>query len=572
MSEVGHLLERLQENAGKDIYPYHMPGHKRRSWGRLPEAWYEMDITEIDGFDNLHQPEGILEDAQREAAGLYGAEESFYLVNGSSCGILSAVSCALPFGGHILMARNCHRSAYHAAYLRKLAVSYVYPPFWEEYDIFDAVEAGQIQEALERERDIDAVLIVSPTYEGRIADIAGIARVVHQKGIPLIVDEAHGAHLGLAEGFPPNSCQAGADLVIHSVHKTLPSLTQTALLHVNGDRIDRERLRRFLRIYQSSSPSYLLMAGIDNALECVKEDKSVFTRFRERYENMMRNLADRCRYLRFLPMEDGKQDVGKLLVSVKGCGLTGRQLYDILLQKYHLQLEMAAVSFVLAMFTVNDDEEGFRRMARALTEIDDSLEGKRAEDSFSEFKAEGYEERRNEQDAESIGEKRRKSDIGNGEERETGAFTENREERTCESREKNLEKIFQRANGESSERRLCEEVSGNNRGKGKRREERQADEVQTDGIPLAEAWDMETEMISLEESVGGRIGEFVNLYPPGVPLLVPGEPMTEGLCREIRNALEQGLQVQGVHREERRGEAAEMILVPVILSSCPNST
>lgn len=105
-------------------------------------------------------------------------------------------------------------------------------------------------------------------------------------------------------------------------------------------------------------------------------------------------------------------------------------------------------------------------MARALTEIDDSLGENRAENTFREFKAEGYEERRNEQDAESIGEKRRKSDIGNGEERETGAFTENREERTCESREKNLEKIFQRANGESSERRLCEEVSGNNRGRG----------------------------------------------------------------------------------------------------------
>ena len=203
LSEVGHLLERLQEYAGKDIYPYHMPGHKRRSCGRLPEAVYGIDITEIDGFDNLHQPEGILREAQQEAARLYGAEESFYLVNGSSCGILSAVSCALPFGGHILMARNCHKSAYHAAYLRKLAVSYVYPPILDEYDIFDGVEAGQIQEALERERDIDAVLIVSPTYEGRIADIAGIARVVHQKGIPLIVDEAHGAHFRYGEiGYP----------------------------------------------------------------------------------------------------------------------------------------------------------------------------------------------------------------------------------------------------------------------------------------------------------------------------------------------------------------------------------
>lgn len=587
MSEVGHLLERLEDYAGKDIYPYHMPGHKRRSWGGLPEEIYGIDITEIDGFDNLHQPEGILRDLQREAARLYGAEESFYLVNGSSCGILSAVSCAVPFGGHILMARNCHRSAYHAAYLRKLAVSYVYPPFMDEYDVFDGVEPGQIQEALEQDEEIGAVLIVSPTYEGRIADVAGIARIVHQRGIPLIVDEAHGAHLGLAEGFSPNSCQLGADLVIHSVHKTLPALTQTALLHVNGDRIDRERLRRFLRIYQSSSPSYLLMAGIDNALQYAKEDNAVFLRFQERYESMVRDLADRCRYLRFLPVENGKQDVGKLLISVKRCGLTGRQLYDILLQKYHLQLEMAAVSFVLAMFTVNDGEEAYQRMTQALTEIDDSLRGEETENDFCGFKTAGYAERCSEpgaeniegkcknpsadnsakrrkgSDSESLGNRRKDSDVESFEERGAGAYRENQQERICKDRGENQEKISHRANGERIKRGPCEESCGSSQDDRKKRERWEGSWA--DEIPLAEAWDMETKMISLEESVGMPIGEFVNLYPPGVPLLVPGEPMTERLCRDIRNAMEQGLQVQGVYREKRQGEAGEEIFVPVIL-------
>lgn len=221
-----------------------MPGHKRHACGELPETLARLDITEIDGFDNLHQPEGLLDGLQKRAARIYGAEESFYLVNGSTAGILSAVSCALPVGGHILMCRNCHKSAYHAAYLRNLTISYLYPQVCEEYDIFDAVTAEQVQDALDREPDIGAVLVVSPTYEGRISDIRAIVRVAHHKGIPLIVDEAHGAHLGLAEGFAPNSCQAGADLVIHSVHKTLPALTQAALLHVNGSLIDRSRLRR----------------------------------------------------------------------------------------------------------------------------------------------------------------------------------------------------------------------------------------------------------------------------------------------------------------------------------------
>ncbi|MCM1376809.1 MAG: aminotransferase class I/II-fold pyridoxal phosphate-dependent enzyme, partial [Muribaculum sp.] len=263
-----HLFTRLWENSESNFYPYHMPGHKRHVWGQLSESLARLDITEIDGFDNLHQPEGILDGLQKKAALLYGAEESFYLVNGSTAGILSAVSCALPAGGRILMCRNCHRSAYHAAYLRNLAISYLYPQVCDGYDIFDGVTAGQVQAALDRKPDVGAVLIVSPTYEGRISDVREIARVAHSRGIPLIVDEAHGAHLGLAEGFAPNSCQAGADLVIHSVHKTLPALTQAALLHVNGQLIDRDNLKRFLHIYQSSSPSYLLMASIDNALGC----------------------------------------------------------------------------------------------------------------------------------------------------------------------------------------------------------------------------------------------------------------------------------------------------------------
>ena len=126
---MNHLMDELQRYAGEDIYPYHMPGHKRRSWGKLSGELYRADITEIDGFDNLHQSEGILLELQREASRLYGAEESFYLVNGSTCGILSAVSTALPAGGHILMARNCHKSAYHGVYLRNLNVSYLYPPY-----------------------------------------------------------------------------------------------------------------------------------------------------------------------------------------------------------------------------------------------------------------------------------------------------------------------------------------------------------------------------------------------------------------------------------------------------------
>lgn len=512
-----HLFEELRKHSESDIYPYHMPGHKRRPFGMLPGELSRIDITEIDGFDNLHQPEGILDGLQREAAGLYGAEESFYLVNGSTCGILSAVSCALPEGGHILMARNCHRSAYHGIYLRGLRATYLYPPYLEEYGIYDALEPEEVRRALEREPDIGAVLVVSPTYEGRISDIRAIADIVHERGIPLIVDEAHGAHLGLADGFPKNSCQQGADLVIHSVHKTLPALTQTALLHVNGQRIDRGLLRRFLRIYQSSSPSYLLMAGIDNALRYVGlQGQEAFGAFRQRFEAMLDRLRG-CRHLRFLMDTGDRQDTGKLLIATKQSGLTGKQLYDILLGRYHLQPEMAYTGFVLAMFTVNDGEEAYRRMTEALLAIDGALEEGMAH--TPEKRAEG----------------RAAEAPGSGEYR-PGAGA------------------------------LCGEGAGESAGHGRNR-----GTGRSGAIPLAKAWDMPTEQIALAESEGRYIGEFINLYPPGVPLLVPGERMTGELIGMISEAEEQGLEVQGVGRRKGAGGLWPELYIPAILEEIQDS-
>lgn len=464
-----HLFKKLSLYRAGNTYPYHMPGHKRNVCGELPPELFEMDITEIEGFDNLHQPEGILQELQNKAAALCGAEESFYLVNGSTGGVLSAVSAALPVGGHILMARNCHKSAYHAAYLRKLKISYLYPDVMEEFDILEAVTPEQVRDALEQEPDIGAVLVVSPTYEGRIADIRSIARAVHEKGIPLIVDEAHGAHLGLSDEVHENSCRAGADIVIQSTHKTLPALTQTALLHVSGNRIDRDLLRRFLHIYQSSSPSYLLMASIDNALYFVEQEgKSAFAEFERQYESLLKRLTG-CTYLKFPPRDREKQDIGKLVISVRNAGITGKQLYDILLEKYHLQMEMAAESYILAMFTVGDSREGYDRLAEALLEIDSGIADKR--------KCQGPQE----------------------------IFRES---------------VF-----------------------GKKYSQPQAAK---DVMPFFVAWDGEKEELPLAEALGRYAGEFVNLYPPGVPLLVPGERITAEMSRRIARWLGQGLAVQGI--------------------------
>lgn len=457
------LYEKLEEYCSSDYYPYHMPGHKRRLFGEGPQDWIRTDITEIEGFDNLHQPEGILQELQEHTAKLYGAKESFYLVNGSTCGILSSVSAALPEGGHLLIVRNCHKSVYHAAYLRKLTLSYLYPEVIKEYDICEAVTAKQVCQALSEQSNVGAVLIVSPTYEGRIAPVAEIAKIVHEKGIPLIVDEAHGAHLGFQKPWAKNSCQQGADLVIHSVHKTLPAMTQTALLHVNGTLIDRERLRRFLHIYQTSSPSYILMASIDNALRLVEsEGSSLFTSFRRNWEAMLARLSS-CSCLKFLPRKGEIHDIGKLVISTHETGLSGQQLYDMLLNEYHLQLELAAGQYCLAMFTIGDEAEGFRRLTEALLEIDSRLccHRKRYETPIVEY-------------------------------------------------------------GDSDMRHSVP-------------------------MPLYKAWELPIEKCPIESAVGRMAGEFIMLYPPGIPVLVPGEVITLDCIHRISEWVNGGVMVQGVH-------------------------
>ena len=475
--ELSGLFEELKKNRDSGIYPYHMPGHKRQPCGELSKELCGMDITEIDGFDNLHQPEGMLLRLEQVAAKLYGAEESFYLVNGSTSGVLCALSAALPRGGHVLMARNCHKSAYHGAYLRNLKITYLYPSLYQTLEFFDQVEPLQVKSALETEPDINAVLLVSPTYEGRIQNIRAIADIAHAKGIPLIVDEAHGAHLGFGGVSPENSCHAGADLVIHSIHKTLPALTQAALLHVNGDLIDRQMLRRFLQIYQTSSPSYLLMASIDNALRFVEQEgDEAFGRFARLYGEMLKRLKT-CKYLRIVPWDRQHQDIGKLVISVAEAGISGRELYDILLHEYGLQLEMACASYVLAMFTVNDSPEGYERMTAALLEIDGQLANKAGSVSL----------------------------LWRGD--------------TTKTRDASC--IW-----------------------------KQFPNLPTDIIPMSEAWDMDTEEILLEESAGRYAGDFVNLYPPGVPVLVPGERFTKQLCQEVKSWLDAGLMVQGVRHQD----------------------
>ncbi len=364
------LLEQLKAYGASDYYGFHMPGHKRNP--RLMEGLpCEIDITEIEGFDDLHHPEGILKNAQERAAGVWHADESFFLVNGSTVGILSALLGLLQEGDHVLLARNAHRSAYHAVEMGGFVPVYLTPERDPQSGLYCGITAKAVQEALQADPEIKAVVIVSPTYEGVVSEVDKIASAAHAKGIPLVVDEAHGAHFGFHPYFPKNANELGADVVIHSLHKTLPALTQSALLHLNGERINRERILRYLDMLQTSSPSYVLMASIDACTNRLSEDKEALF---DPYVALLKDVRAQLGRLKHLKLvSTGVYDPSKLIISVKGTDMTSRELYQELLEKYHLQMEMAAESYCLAMTSVGDTEEGFKRLEEALSAIDASL-------------------------------------------------------------------------------------------------------------------------------------------------------------------------------------------------------
>lgn len=404
-----YLYEKLRKIEQSGFYAFHMPGHKRNPNLIDAELPYKIDITEINGFDDLHHPDGILKEAQERAADLYGAEETHYLINGSTAGLICGILGCTDAGDQILMARNCHKSVYNAVYINKLKPVYIYPELLSsgkghDSDINGPVSVMQVQKLLEKNPNVKAVVITSPTYDGVVSDVSGIAEVVHKNRIPLILDEAHGAHFGFHSYFPQNGNQLGADIVIHSLHKTLPSLTQTALLHINGMIADREKIRMYLDMLQSSSPSYVLMASMDECIHLMEQGKEELF---QRYTGMLQKLRSALCGMEHLHLWEYKEyDRSKILISTAGCSVrenrrvnySGRQLSRDLREKYLLEFEMEAPGYAIAMTSPGDTESGIKRLIHALNEIDGKLaENLNYEGINSKIALENTELRRNTQ-------------------------------------------------------------------------------------------------------------------------------------------------------------------------------
>lgn len=475
--------DALRKYCGNDYYPWHMPGHKRQVELDSHVMGTGFDVTEVAGLDNLLEPEGVLARSMQQLSAIYGSRKSYYLVNGSTGGILAAISAVCRRGDTIIMGRNCHVSVYHAVALLELRPIYIYPNIIKEYGICNSVLPEQLEALLKEYPECKAVILTSPTYEGILSDIQNLSRLTHQAGAFLIVDEAHGAHLEFGTNAPKPALRCGADLVVESLHKTLPCYTQCGILHIGRlpDWADKvaftKRVEYFLRVYQSSSPSYLLVANMEDGIAAMEQWRS--SRIPEYYNRL-------CRYrekwkglktLRLLTKEAVQTyggyayDEGKLLFGMRAAGIRGSFFMEQMQQTYGMVLEMASLTSALAMTSIADTEEAFARFDQALTDMDRNLC-----------------------------------------ERNTAGEEEKETETTND-----FEKIWQ-----PNSQILCPGQALNQTGT-----------VQP-----------------LEEAVERTVCDFITPYPPGIPILVPGEQIRKTHITYIRACLENGLSVHGIQGKD----------------------
>ncbi len=372
------LLESLKKYSENGCYPMHMPGHKRNLL-LLPD--YGIDITEIEGFDDLHSPKGILKESIDYAASVYGSKETFFSVNGSTCALQAAIFAVTRRGDKILMERGCHKSVYNAVTLRGLLPYYIY----EDSEMLSGDAADSFFEKIESlliSEKIKILVITSPEYDGTVKDIKKYAEICHRHEAVLVVDEAHGAHLpfaakaGLEVFFTRSAIYQDADIVVQSLHKTLPAMTQTALLHRMSDRVSGERIADALAVFETSSPSYVLMASIDSCVHFMQENADgLFKEYADRLKAFYKTARKE-----FPELFDGKRlgeicegsphfDPGKILICGKNLSMTGKEIYDILIRNFGIMPELSAGDYCLCMTSVCDSEEGFLRLAGALKEI-----------------------------------------------------------------------------------------------------------------------------------------------------------------------------------------------------------
>lgn len=366
---------------------FHMPGHKFGSIADLNKLNLPcLDNTEVMGMDNLYEANGIIKQAMILMADFYGARDTVFLTNGATSGILASILSVCSEGDELIIARNAHHSVWSGMILAGVKPIYISPEYHEEEDILGEVKPERIEEALCRYPNAKGVLIVSPTYEGIVSNIKVIADIVHKHDKILIVDEAHGAHFVLGNDFPISAIRQGADVVINSMHKTLPALTQSALLHICSNKLKYEDVIEHLRMIQTSSPSYMMMGLMDYIRCYILEYHNLIKR---QYIDVLINTRVRLRsnlqVLKLIEQDKRTYDISKIVISTTHSNINGYQLAAVLNKEFNIAVEAALETYIILMTTMADQSETLGRLEKALNLIDKQLQRVERRESINAF-------------------------------------------------------------------------------------------------------------------------------------------------------------------------------------------
>lgn len=376
------LYEALLNYEREKKISFHVPGHKDGKdfdeEGRVHfSSLLSIDGTEVNGLDDLHHPTGVIKEAQELAAEAFGADWTYFLVGGSTAGNLAAALATLEPGDQVLVQRNSHKSVFHGLMLAGAKPIYLNPDVDEQSGIPLGLSLETIQKAIDLFPEAKGVWVTSPNYYGIAMDLAEIRKLTGAKGIPLIVDEAHGAHFGQIPHLPPSALQSGADLVIQSTHKMLSSMTMSSMLHGKGDRVSREKIAFYLSILQSSSPSYPLMASLDLArrhlVTCGKNLLAKTCLLLERKKAELQRSLQNCRLFTLTEKVAYRQDPFKWVLTTTKGQMTGYELLEYL-EDHGIVGEMADTGQVVLALSAGIGENEINALQNVLYKLDEQLD------------------------------------------------------------------------------------------------------------------------------------------------------------------------------------------------------
>ncbi|MCH6265734.1 MULTISPECIES: aminotransferase class I/II-fold pyridoxal phosphate-dependent enzyme [Neobacillus] len=469
------LFSGLLAHANRNPIQFHIPGHKKGA-GMDPEFRefigenaLSIDLINIGPLDDLHSPKGMIKQAQELAAEAFGADHTFFSVQGTSGAIMTMVMAVCGPGDKIIVPRNVHKSVMSAIVFSGAIPVFIHPEIDMELGISHGITPESVEKALEQHPDAKGVLVINPTYFGVSADLKRIVEIAHSYEVPVLVDEAHGVHIHFHEDLPISAMQAGADMAATSVHKLGGSMTQSSILNVKEGLVSVKHVQSILSMLTTTSTSYLLLASLDVARkQLVMKGKELIDRT-IRLAQSIRQRVNEIEHL-YCPGEeilDSKAifdyDPTKLIISVKDLGLTGYEVEKWLREKHNIEVEMSDLYNILCIITLGDTENEGDILVTALRELS----------------------------------------------------------KEYENRSEKIEPV----------------------------------EVLLPEIPLLaltprDAFYSETEVVALEKSEGRIIAEFIMVYPPGIPIFIPGEIITKENLHYIKKNLEAGLPVQGPEDDE----------------------